>query len=146
LQRDRQHRLHCETGPAVAYPDGWELYFWHGQQIPGSFIRKRDELDPALALTWHNLEHRRVLCEIIGWDRVLQRVGTRVIHDSGDPSIGTLLECDLPGVGRLHFFRVRCGTGRTFVLSVPRGCRNAREANAWTYGLQAEQYVPEVRT
>jgi hypothetical protein len=41
--------------------------------------------------------------------------------------------------------RVRCGTGREFVLAVPPTVLSAREANAWTYGLSPEEYQLEAR-
>jgi hypothetical protein len=45
-----------------------------------------------------------------------------------------------------RFLRVRCATGRDFVLSVPLQMRTALEANAWTYGMNPEDYQLEVRT
>jgi len=41
---------------------------------------------------------------------------------------------------------VTCGTGRTFALPVPPEMTTALAANAWTYGLEAKDYMPEVRT
>jgi hypothetical protein len=146
LRRDETGRLHCVTGPAVAYPDGWQLHFVRGVNVPAEWIEQRERVDPTLALTWPGIEQRRALVEIIGWERVLGSVPTRIVQELRDPSIGTLLECDLPGAPQSRFLRVRCGTGRMFVLPVPRECRTAREANAWTYGLQADEYIPEVRT
>jgi hypothetical protein len=35
---DDQGRLHCGTGPAVAYRDGWEIYAWHGALVPSEVI------------------------------------------------------------------------------------------------------------
>lgn len=35
LHRDDRGRLHCDTGPAVAYPDGWAIYAAHGVRVPG---------------------------------------------------------------------------------------------------------------
>ncbi len=146
LLLDDAGRLHCATGPAVAYPDGWELHFWHGVEIDPTWLRPGEELDPLLVLTWPQVEQRSALAEIAGgWHRVLERIPTRIVDRDTDPSIGTLVECHLPR-GQLRFLRVLCGTGRTFALPVPQGCRTARQANAWTYGLEASEYVPEVRT
>ena len=47
---------------------------------------------------------------------------------------------------RARFLRVRCATGRDFVLSVPVAMTTALEANAWTYGMTPEEYQLEVRT
>jgi hypothetical protein len=144
---DPLNRLHCTTGPAIVYPDGWSLYFWQGSPVPEEWIQNRHELDPRLALDWHNVEQRRVLAELVGgWERVLAQVPTRIIQQLRDASIGTLIECDGRHGERYRFLRVRCGTGRSFVLPVPLECETARQANAWTYGLQAHEYMPEVRT
>jgi hypothetical protein len=145
VRRDGQGRLHAGDGPAFAYPDGWRLYFWHGVPVPAEWIEQRARLEPSLALTWGNIEQRRILAEIIGWERVLQQVPSRIIQEA-DPAIGTLLEFDLPGLGLVRCLRVLCATGRTFVLPVPPECQTALEANAWTYGLQSAEYELEVRT
>lgn len=146
LRRDAAGRLHCETGPAIAWSDGYALYAWHGTVVPADWIEKRASLDPRTALTHTNVEQRRAAAEIIGWSRVLDAVGAVVINEDKDPMIGTLLEADLPDAPGSRFLRVRCGTGRDFVLPVPREMRDALEANAWTYGLDKGAYAPEVRT
>jgi hypothetical protein len=143
---DDAGRLHCSSGPAVAYPDGWELHFWHGVEVDPEWLGLGEALDPQMVLTWPQIERRSALAEIAGgWHRLLERIPTRVVDRDSDPSIGTLLECDLPR-GPVRFLRVRCGTGRTFALPVPQGCLTARQANAWTYGLEATEYALEVRT
>jgi len=47
LNRDHEGKLHCETGPAVVYPDGWSIYMDHGVRVsekvvvdPGGFTLK----------------------------------------------------------------------------------------------------------
>jgi hypothetical protein len=41
LRLDTAGRLHCENGPAVAYPDTWSFYYWHGLSVPGEWIEAR---------------------------------------------------------------------------------------------------------
>jgi hypothetical protein len=77
---------------------------------------------------------------------VLEQLNARVIDTDDDEEIGQLLEAEIPESGPERFLRVRCGTGRTFVLPVPRECNTAHEANAWSYGLDAMSFKPEVRT
>jgi len=139
-------RLHNPTGPAVRFRDGYTLHAWRGIVVPADWIEKKTEIDPSLALTHTNLEQRRALCEILGWDKVLEKLKSKEIDRDIDPEIGTLLEVDLPGVGASRFLRVRCGTGRAFVLAVPATVCTAREANAWGYALDVGRFDPEVRT
>ena len=61
--------------------------------------------------------------------------------------IGTLLEVNLPDIGKEKFLKVLCGTGREFAIPVPPFMKTALEANAWTYGLDGDLLRDlEVRT
>ena len=84
---------------------------------------------------------------MIGWANIIKELDAEVIDVNPDPEIGTLLEIQLPDSRtKDRFLKVRCGTGREFVIPVPRNKKTARDANAWTWGLKASQYQPEVRT
>ena len=148
LKVDDQNRPHCETGPSHRWRDGWSLYHWHGVRIPGEWIEDRESLTPKTALTWENIEQRRAACEILGWDAILSELSAITIDEDGDPEIGTLVEVEIPEIGRERFLRVRCGTGRQFALPVQPTRRTALEANAWSYGFDNPQdfIKPEVRT
>jgi hypothetical protein len=146
LRVDPQNRPHCETGPFCRWPDGRELYYWHGTRVPKEWIIDKASIDPRLALTWENVEQRRCLAEILGWTKVLEQLDARTIDRDVDPQIGTLLEVDLPGSGRERFLKVECGTRRVFALPVPPEMTTALEANAWTYALDAKDLKLEVRT
>ncbi len=147
IRLDGENRLHGETDKAIAYPDGWGLYLWHGTEFPAEWIEKPETLTAKVALTWQNIEQRRIAAELLGWDNVLNELHAVVIDKDDDPEIGTLVEVDLPNAGRERFLRVRCGTGRQFALPVPPGVSTALEANAWTYGMDKDTFsIPEVRT
>jgi hypothetical protein len=147
LKFDAERRLHSETGPAIRYRDGFSVYSWHGTRIPKEWIEAKDKVDPSLALTWENVEQRRCLAEILGWETVLHQLSPVVVDEDRDPMIGTLLRVDLPDSPGEQFLRVLCGTGRTFVLPVPPDMVSAAQANAWTYGVTIEDIKQiEVRT
>ena len=145
IRRDEQARPHHETEMAVRYRDGTGMHAWHGTRAPDEWF---DGKLPAAgdALKWENMEQRRVACEMIGWARILEELEARTIDTDKDPEIGELVEVDIPDIGRERFLRVRCGTGRTFALAVPPNMRTALEANAWTWGVEPQEYHPEVRT
>ena len=110
------------------------------------WILSPEKIQPSFALTHPNVEKRRALCEIVGWDKILQSLEVKIINEDSDAEIGTLVSANLPGEPDSKFLKVRCGTGRNFVLPVPPTMRTALEANAWTWGLDSNEYSPEVRT
>lgn len=128
-------QLHNKTKAAMRWPDGFEVYAWHGNVIPAEWITDIASVPPETALKWPNIEQRRCLQEIMGWDKVLAQLPNRVIHADRDPQVGELIEVDLPDAGAARFLRVVCHTGRTFALSVPMEMETAAQANAWTYGI-----------
>ena len=145
IHRDAEGRFHNDKGSSVLYRDGWGLYYWHGVAIPHEWVTGSPP-SAAEALTWENMEQRRAACEIIGWKRILEELDAKVIDEDDDPEIGTLLEADIPVPGRVRFLKVRCGTGREFVLPVPPHLETALQANAWTWDVEDYEYRPEVRT
>jgi hypothetical protein len=144
IRRDNNGRLHCENGASIAWV-GFELFHWHGVAIPKEWVSGKPP-KASDALTWNNIEQRRAACEIVGWTNILKELNAKVINTDGDPEIGTLLEAEIPDSGKERFLQVKCGTGRDFVLPVPRNMKTAIEANAWTYGLDVKDFQPEVRT
>ena len=143
LKVDDQNRPHAEKGPFCEWRDGSAIYAWHGTYVPSYFIEKGPNVEDAL--THQNTEVRRATAEILGWKKVLDAMNPRVI-DEDSPDIGTLLEVDLPDSPKSRFLKVRCGTGRDFVLSVPGDMKTALQANAWTYGLEPTGLKLEART
>jgi uncharacterized protein DUF6745 len=147
---DAEGRLHAENGPAVKYRDGWGVYYLHGVEVPGEWLEDRKQLTAKIALTWQNLEQRRVAVELIGWAKILSdpSLKAKIIDEDGDPQIGTLLEVKLPDLERpCRFVKVQCGTGREFAVGVPREVNTALEAQAWMQGKELKEFVrPEVRT
>jgi len=146
IKFDDRNRLHCETGPAIQYADGFEVHSWHGVTVPGKWIKK--DLTAAEALKVSNTEQRRAACEILGWANILKELNSVVIDQDEDPMIGTLVEVDIPEIGKEKFLKVLCGTGREFAIPVPPDMRSALQANAWTYGLKNPEDLRnlEIRT
>lgn len=146
---DDQRRLHCETGPAFVWLDGTEHYYWHGTKVPKEWIADKASLSARDALTWKNLEQRRVACsDIVGWSRIIKELNAKTIDEDGDPLIGTLVEVNLPDLNTpARFCRVKCGTGREFAVGVPPTINTALAAQAWMQGRDLSTFTkPEVRT
>ena len=141
--RDDQFRIHKENGPAIIWGND-EEYWWHGTKVEKDWIENPDKVDPNLCITHENVEQRRALCEIIGWDKVLSKLDVETVSTD---EFGELLKVNLPDAPNELFVRVRCGTGRAFCLPVPPEMTTAHQAVAWTYNLDVTaDYKPEVRT
>ena len=137
VHTDEAKRVHCESGPAILYPDDWAIYAWHGVLVPKEWIEDRASVSAEIALKQENVELRRAACEIVGWERILQDLGAITIDRDPDPEIGELIEVNLPDAPNERFLRVLCGTGRRFAIPVPNEMQTALQANAWSYDIPA---------
>lgn len=134
------NRLHCASGPAVAWSNGKAYWFWRGVQVPREWIESPASLDPRSAVAESNSERRRCLYEILGYERILEAIDAKRIQRD---DFGELLEADLKDDdGRsAKFVRVRCpSTGREYVNRVRPDVTSAREALASRWQLKAEDY------
>jgi len=143
--RDRP-RLHCDSGPALRYRDGWEVYSWHGLRVPEKLIEEPGAISVADIHAEQNQELRRAKLEIAGWERYLREAGARQIASD---DTGELLEVDGLGDGDpiARFVHVRCpSTGREYTLRVPPQTETARAGVAWTFNTPADTYQPAQET
>lgn len=150
LFRDAENRLHHDSRSAISFRDGWELYFWHGTAVPKEWITEKNKFGAKDVFGETNAELRRCLAEILEW-RFLDDLNPVIIDKDSDPMIGTLLEVDLPGFegqsSKERFLKVKCGTGRDFIIPVAPDSKTALEANASTYGINPKELLNlEVRT
>jgi hypothetical protein len=151
LHRDDRGRLHDVSGPAVAFPDGWAIYSWHGIRVPAWCIEQKDKINKETILAEDNTEVRRSMMEIIGWDKTMRLFGGNVIHK--DECLGLpreLREIELKGE-RVRILRMTNGTvengaRRQFVEGVPLTVNTCHDAVAWQYGLPPSIYQEGVRT
>lgn len=152
LHRDQAGSLHCDSGPALAYPDSWSIHAWHGLCIPAWLVEDKARITPHAIEAEANAELRRVMLEIFGFDKYIEARGARLIAE--DACLGLprqLFEIDLAGE-TIRVLRVVNGTveadgrRRQFHLGVPLECNTPHEAVAWSYGRPAELYTEAVRT
>lgn len=136
------YRFHCEDGPAVIWPDGLSLYFWKGINIPSRWIEEKDSITATEVFEEQNQERKRVLGEILGWERILESVdGKRIQRDD----YGELWEAQMPGCEhKSRFIRIKCpSTDRVYVNPVPSTTNSCRSGLAWRFGVdRPEEYAP----
>src|SRR5262249_19395672 len=93
LSLDDGGRLHSEHGPAMAWPDGFAIYAWHGVRVPPFVINHPDLISPGSIWAEENAEVRRVMIERIGYEHLISDSDARPI--AADDA-GTLWRIDVP--------------------------------------------------
>ncbi|MEG4216941.1 hypothetical protein QUA27_23805 [Microcoleus sp. Pol14C6] len=147
LRFDAENRLHAEGEPAIAFADGYSLYFHHGVKLP----EKYGKVHPALwqaewLLSEENAELRRVLIQGIGYDRICQQLQA-VKLDTWQEY--TLLKIDNADVEPIYLLKMTCpSTGFIHALRVPPDVRSssrasltAKEAIRWVnWDIDSEEF------
>ena len=143
---EQEGRLHCEGGPALAFADGYSLWKWHGVTVAEDVIAHPEQLTVARIEKETNAEVRRVMLERYGEARYLQDSGAQPIHTD---EYGVLYRKEVPGDEPIVMVRVENSTpeadGKTkkiYWLRVPPTIETAREACAWTFGVESKDYRP----
>jgi hypothetical protein len=156
LSCDQEGQLHGDTGPALAYADGYAYYSWHGTRVPADLIDTGWGVERIMAEI--NAEVRRCAIERMGWARFVTDAELKLADESPDPgNPGQMLRLydvprkvlDLPVrvLIAVNGTPERDGHRRQFGLTVPTDCRTALSASAWTYGVTDTEYARlEVRT
>jgi hypothetical protein len=141
--------LHCEDGPAVAWPGGARYWFWRGVQVPQKVVEAPESLTAAEINEEQNVEVRRVMQERFGYDRYLKDSNAKLLQTD---DFGALWWYDNPGdeplvmVELLNATPEPDGSVKTYFLRVPPTMKTAREAVAWTFEFSDGEYEPAVES
>lgn len=157
ILRDSQGRLHGESGPAIAYPDGWGVYVWHGTGVPASLIQG---WTIAKILKQPNTELRRCAVERLaamqGWPALIKQAGWRqvgeTVPDPGNPG-HTLSLYRVPGIYTTPVNLLLMtngtaepdGTRRQYAETVPEDINDPIAAAGWQIGLKGKHYSQTAR-
>jgi hypothetical protein len=66
VKRNSRNQLHCADGPAIAFRDGFKLYYWNGVAVPISWIESPELINKETIISESNAEKRRCLREMLG--------------------------------------------------------------------------------
>jgi hypothetical protein len=143
------HRLHCADGPAIAWPDGWGLWYWHGVRVSRQVIEAPASLTVAQIAAERNAEMRRVMVERFGLDRYILESGAKLIHSDECGALYRQEQADDEPIVAVHVVNSTPepdGESKKYMLRVPPTMTTAREAVAWTFGLKPNEYRPVIET
>jgi hypothetical protein len=168
LNRDERGRLHNDSGPSIAWPDGWALYHVHGVRVPADVILDLSSITVARIEAETNAEVRRVMIERYGREKYV-RDGAFTVEDADVDPLGfprrllskrwddgrELLLCELTnssqepdGSRKVYHLGIHpevrpiLGDGR---LGAPQK-RTAQNAVASTYGMTGREYQLAMET
>jgi hypothetical protein len=142
-------RLHNADGPALAYADGFAEYAWQGVLVPKFIIEDPESITVELIEASQNVEIRRIMLERYGSERYIKDADIDPIHED---EYGTLYRRELPGDEALVMVKVvnstaePDGTFNEYFLRVPPHIETAKDAVAWTFDLEPDDYNPLVQT
>ena len=161
IHRDDQNRLHNESGAALLYPDGTDVWSIHGLRVPQQVIEKPATLTFEQVRDEPNAEIRRHMLDRFGglrgdeaqaaWITAggLNPVSEEDITDKMQPSglsIWKLSHGNKPVTCRLYRADIRddeplavlivvcTSTAKEVSLRVPPHFKNAKAARNWTFG------------
>lgn len=143
-------RLHCDTGPAIVYRDGWGACYLNGRWVPEHVVLRPAEITLEDIQLQPDGEAREEMIRRYGIERYLKDLGAKIVSDD---AFGTLywLETQANVNGR-QILRVtdktvgRDGVQKEYYLQVPMKIKTAREGVAWTFGITEEEYSPSLET
>lgn len=170
LHRDNRGRLHNVRGMAISFSSGWGLRRWHGFKLPRCVLQHPERVTVARIDSEQNIEIRRAMIELYGEARYFVESGGRVIshdaagilyrkrqsHDEPIVMVRVLNSTPEPDgiMTREEAIRI-FGEAAKAAVNAPKGARfkeymirvppmmaTARQAVAWTFGLEHEDFAP----
>lgn len=143
MSMDNNGLLHRVDREAVLYEDSWGFHALRGLQVPGWMAR--GEFDAARIDREKNVEYRRRMIDRYEVSRYLNESGAQLIAED---ECGKLYRKRMNGDEDIAMVEVKNstaepdGTFRTYYLRVPPSVQTPREAVAWTFHLEPDEYVP----
>jgi len=145
LCADDRGRPHSDSGPALAWRDGFCVYALNQVIVADWVIKQPGRLTRQTIEAEDNAEVRRVLVERFGRERFLQESQYQTLDQDrdGGGKPRRLLQLEAGRQLSLAYVEVTCpSTERVYLLQVPTTMRTCREAVAWTFGLNPQDYAP----
>lgn len=127
----------------LSFVEGWEEEAQ--SNLKDLLLLIQDTIKPEEVLKAKNSEVRRYLMKRIGYENIKSSVDATVIHTDGT---NELIDITRPGEAeKERYIKVKdSSTDREYLLYVPNGVSTCREAIAWTFDLNEEEYEPIYET
>ena len=148
IHRGTDGWLNNFDGPAIVFADGTAAWLIDGMVVERGVVEAPETVDPLLALSHPNMEVRRILPSGSDTSGSSPR---RTVRPSPRTRAANCGACPA-GAGAIALVEVENatvepdGSRKRYFLRVPPTCRTAREAVAWTFGLDVRRLRPEAQS
>ena len=143
IKFDSQNRLHCDSGPALSYNDGFGVFAWHGTRVASWVITNPELITIDKIFVEENAEIRRILMERYGLRKfghdLITSGKASLIHEEevwGEPVRYYKYNDKGARLGFVHVINGTVepdGTKHEFILTVKADYKTASEAVYSTY-------------
>ena len=143
-------RLHCDDGPALQWLDGRRRYAYRGTITTRQTIEAPHTLTAAQIISERDIEVRRTMISRFGEVRFLLESGSAEVDR--DERYGTLFSQKLEMDEPLVMVKVTNstpepdGTHKEYFLRVPPHISTAKDAVAWTFEFDRDDYDPSIES
>lgn len=149
LLMNESRRIHNDKGPSMVWSDRYSVYSWRGIPVERYMIENPGSIKLSRISTEANAELRRTLINIYGEARYLENAGAALIHED---ECGQLYQLALKSDEPLCMVKVRNstpepdGSFKHYFLRVPPNMSTARQAVAWTFQMDEDEYSPQMQS
>lgn len=162
-------RLHRDDGPAYISPTriiwykngrkhgidadkyGSIFYYYEDIRIPAHYWKKPNSLTIKEVLSHENAEVRYVGMKIIGMENVINNSCSKIIHRDDEKNqilfkIDGIFSDPVCFVKVVNSTQEPDGSYKNYFIAVPPTMKTCKEAVAWTFRLEENDYNPEQET
>jgi len=137
LARNERGQLHCDNGPALAYPDGWQLWRLRGVEVDEQIVMRPETQAVEQIRGEKNEEVKRLRIERFGWPKYLAGINAKRIHARRNDIEGTR-EALYSADGSSVLVCACPSTAKVFALEVPPTITTCEQAQSYlSSGLSA---------
>ena len=152
MQYYSNNKLHRANGPAVITASGGKQYYWRGVHIEPSLWNRQKEMTAQEILTITNIEVRRSMIEMVGFNNFIKQSKYSVLDEDKDTG-AILYKVDMPEDDKaepLVVVKVQDGTPhddgkgnmvrKEYFIRVPPAMTKCKAAIAWTFDTPENKY------
>jgi len=134
LELNADGLLHCESGPAVEYPDGFQVWAIDGIRVDEQIVLRPESQTLSQIDNEQNGDVRSIRIERFGWPRYLRESGAQVIDSRTNEIEGTMESLCRTKDGSLRLMAT-CPSGKQVCMGLPPGeVETCEQAQRWLAG------------